>query len=222
MARRPTAFLGGFAAVITLAAAAVMMSIMPVSAHPHVWVTMTSEVIYAPDGSVTGVRHAWTFDDMYSAFATQGIESKTKGAFTREELAPLAAENATSLKEFEFFTFAKLDGKKAEFGDATDYWAEYKDSLLTLHFTLPLQAPAKAHRVDLEVYDPTYFVDFSFAKENPLVLKNAPSNCQLSVKKPSEAEVDAKIKSLGEAFFAQADASNYGANFANKVSVKCR
>ena len=46
-------------------------------AHPHVWVTMTSELLYAPDGSVTGVRHAWTFDDMFSAFATQGLEQKT-------------------------------------------------------------------------------------------------------------------------------------------------
>ncbi len=42
-------------------------------AHPHVWVTMTEEILYAPDGSVTGVRHAWTFDDMFSAYATQGL-----------------------------------------------------------------------------------------------------------------------------------------------------
>ena len=33
-------------------------------AHPHVWVTMTTELVYAPDGSATAVRHAWTFDDM--------------------------------------------------------------------------------------------------------------------------------------------------------------
>ena len=62
-------------------------------AHPHVWVTMTEEILYAPDGTVTGVRHAWTFDDMFSAFATQGIEGKTKGAWTREELEPLARVN---------------------------------------------------------------------------------------------------------------------------------
>ena len=217
MARRLTALLGGFAAMAALVAAASAMNVTPASAHPHVWVTMTSELIYAPDGSITGIRHAWTFDDMYSAFATQGIESKTKGVFTREELAPLAAENANSLKEFDFFTFAKLDGKKAAFADATDYWAEYKDSLLTLYFTLPLKTPAKAHKVDLEVYDPTYFVDFSFAKQNPLVLTGAPPSCQLALKKPKEAE----IQNLGEAFFAQADSSDYGAMFANKVSVKC-
>ena len=58
-------------------------------AHPHVWITATSEVIYAPDGSITGVRHAWTFDDMFSTYALQGIETKTKGVYSREELAPL-------------------------------------------------------------------------------------------------------------------------------------
>ena len=43
--------------------------------------------IVRPDGSVTGVRHAWTFDDMFSVFALQGLDSKKKGEYTREELA---------------------------------------------------------------------------------------------------------------------------------------
>jgi ABC-type uncharacterized transport system substrate-binding protein len=220
MASRLTASLRGLIVAVSLAAAAAM-SPTPAAAHPHVWVTMTSEVVYGPDGSVTGIRHAWTFDDMYSAFATQGLEGKTKGVFTREELAPLATENVASLKEFEFFTFAKLDGKKSAFAEPTDYWAEYKDTVLTLHFTLPLKTPAKARNIDLEIYDPTYFVDFSFAKDNPLALKDAPPKCQVALKKPNEAEVNAKAQNLGEAFFAQADSSNYGAMFANKASVKC-
>ena len=87
------------------------------SAHPHVWVTMKSELVYAPDGTVTGVRHAWTFDDMFSVFATQGIDSKKKGEYTREELAPLAEVNVTSLKEYDFFTHATANGKKLEFNE---------------------------------------------------------------------------------------------------------
>ena len=81
-------------------------------AHPHVWVTMTEELLYAPDGSVTGVRHAWTFDDMFSTFATQGIAQKTKGEFTREELGPLAKVNVESLKDYAYFTYARIDGKR--------------------------------------------------------------------------------------------------------------
>ena len=63
------------------------------SAHPHVWVTVKSAVVYGPDGSVIGIRHAWAFDDMYSTFATQGLEQKKKGEFSREELQPLAQVN---------------------------------------------------------------------------------------------------------------------------------
>ncbi|MEZ5786682.1 MAG: DUF1007 family protein [Xanthobacteraceae bacterium] len=193
----------------------------PASAHPHVWVTMKSELVYAPDGSVTGIRQAWSFDDMYSTYATQGLESKQPGTFTREELAPLATENVTALKEFEYFTFAKTDGRKVAFADPVDYWAEYKDSVLTLYFTLPVKTPAKARAVELEIYDPTYFVDFGFAATDPLILKNAPANCELSVKKPNNEEANARLQSLGEAAFASGDNSNYGAMFANKVSVKC-
>src|SRR5947208_1492740 len=87
------------------------------SAHPHVWVTVKSELDYAPDGSVTGVRHAWTLDEMFSVFATQGIEAKKKGQFTREELAPLADVNVGSLKEYVFFTYAKANGKPVTFAE---------------------------------------------------------------------------------------------------------
>ena len=152
-------------------------------AHPHVWVTMKSEVVYAPDGSVVGVQHAWTFDDMFSAFATQGLESKKKGEFTREELKPLAEVNVTSLKEFDFFTVARADGKKQVFVEPKDYWLEYKDNVLTLNFMLPLKTPVKAKTLQLDIYDPTYFVDFTFDEKDAVVLKGAPANCKLADRK---------------------------------------
>ena len=190
-------------------------------AHPHVWVTMTSELVYAPDGSVTGVRHAWAFDDMFSTFATQGIESKQKGVFTREELAPLAQVNVDSLKDFDYFTYAKANGKKAPFEGPTDYWLEYKDSVLVLHFTLPFKAPVKAQRLDVEVYDPTYFVDFELAEKDPVKLVNAPSQCKLTVVQPTDANASPNAP-VNEQFFNSLDASaKYGAQFANKISVKC-
>ena len=190
-------------------------------AHPHVWVTMTSELVYAADGSVTGVRHAWTFDDMFSAFATQDLKGAKKGVFNREELAPLAEVNVSSLKEFDYFTFAKVDGKKTTFVDPKDYYLDYKDSVLTLHFVLPFAAPVKAKALELEIYDPSFFVDFSFQEKDAVKLVGAPAQCALAVKKPTEADVNAQVNKLGEAFFSQADSSNYGAMFANKISVKC-
>ena len=190
-------------------------------AHPHVWVTMTSELVYAPDGSVTGVRHAWAFDDMFSAFATQGIETKQKGVFTREDLAPLAQVNVDSLKDFDYFTYAKANGKKAEFNGPTDYWLDYQNEVLILHFTLPFKAPVKAQRLDVEVYDPTYFVDFTMAEKEPIKLVNAPGECKLTVVRPADTTVSSNAP-INEQFFNSLDAaSNFGAQFANKILVAC-
>lgn len=188
-------------------------------AHPHVWITARSEVVYGADGAMTGVRHAWTFDDMFSTYALQGIAAKTKGAYTREELAPLAQTNVESLKEFGFFTFAKADGRKTKFNEPTDYYLEYKDSALTLHFVLPLKAPVASKQLALEVFDPSYFIDFKFEDKDPIKLVGAPASCQMQFQRPNDETANAQR--LNEQNFMNGDNSNYGAMFANKIMVNC-
>jgi ABC-type uncharacterized transport system substrate-binding protein len=188
-------------------------------AHPHVWITAASELIYAPDGSITGVRHAWTFDDMFSTYALQGIETKTKGVYSREELAPLAQTNVESLKEYAYFTFTKADGQKEKFQEPVDYFLEYKDGALTLHFTLPMKTPAKAKELALEVFDPTYFIDFTFADKDPITLVGAPAACHLQIQRPNDGSASAQ--KLNEQNFMNGDNSNYGAMYANKITVGC-
>jgi ABC-type uncharacterized transport system substrate-binding protein len=189
-------------------------------AHPHVWITASSQVIYAPDGSMTGVRHAWTFDDMFSTYALQGIETKVKGVYSREELAPLAQTNVESLKEFAFFTFARADGKKEKFQEPVDYFLEHRDGALTLHFTLPLKTPVKPKALALEVFDPAYFIDFKFDDKDPIKLVGAPAACQMKFQRPNDGTAAAGQK-LNEDNFASGDNSNYGAMFANKITVQC-
>jgi len=188
-------------------------------AHPHVWINASSELIYAPDGSITGVRHAWTFDDMFSTYALQGIESKTKGVYSREELAALAQTNVESLHEFGFFTFAKADGKKQKFEEPVDYYLEYSDTMLTLHFTLPLKTPVKSKQLTLDVFDPTFFIDFTFTDKDPVRLVGAPAACAMQFQRPNDGAATAR--KLGEQTFAGGENSNYGAMFANKITVEC-
>jgi ABC-type uncharacterized transport system substrate-binding protein len=208
-----------FLARALVAAAAMAIWISPTAAHPHVWVTAASELLYEPDGSVTGIRHAWTFDDMFSAYALQGIASKKKGVYSRQELAPLAQTNVQSLKEYGFFTFAKVDGKKQQFLDPTDYFLDYQNSTLVLHFTLPFKTPIKTKQFAVEIFDPTYFVDFALQQQNPIRLVGAPASCTMAIERPSDGTAGAK--KLGEAAFLNGSNSNYGAMFANKVTVDC-
>lgn len=207
-----------------LIAAFACLAATAAQAHPHVWVTMKSEVVYGADGAATGIRHAWTFDDMFSTYATQGLDAKEKGKFTREELSSLAQVNIESLKDFDYFTKLRLNGKNAELSPpAPGYYLEFANGTLTLHFTLPFKTPAKAQSLDIEVYDGLYFVDFSFAEKEPVGLVGAPADCKLAVARPGEGGASKPSAQPGEAFFNNpgGGAANYGAQFANKISVKC-
>jgi ABC-type uncharacterized transport system substrate-binding protein len=149
----------------------------------------------------------------------QGIESKQKGVYTHEELAPLAQTNVESLKEFGFFTFAKADGKKQKFEEPVDYFLEYKDGLLVLHFTLPLKTPVKPKELALEVFDPSFFVDFKLADKDPVRLVGAPATCKFDFQRPNDGAASAQ--GIDEQTFTDGPNSNFGAMFANKIRVAC-
>lgn len=201
------------AALASLAAAG------PALAHPHVWVTVRSELLYSEDGSIAAVRHKWTFDDMFSVFATQGLKKDDKGNVAADELASLAEVNVTSLKEFDFFSQAKINGRKSQFDPPKDYHLVQEKDALTLHFTLPLKSPQKMRKLSLDIYDPAYFVAFTLAEKEPVAMVGAPAGCEVTIARPDEG---ASQQRLSEAFFNSPDsAANYGAQFANKIAVTC-
>ena len=135
-------------------------------------------------------------------------------------MAPLAQTNVELLKEYGFFTFAKADGKKQKFQEPVDYYLEYKDTALTLHFTLPVRTPVKAKQLVLEVFDPAFFIDFKFADKDPVQLVGAPANCKMAFQRPNDGSASAQ-KLDEQTFMNGGDNSNYGAMFANKITVDC-
>jgi ABC-type uncharacterized transport system substrate-binding protein len=192
------------------------------SAHPHVWVTLKSDLVFAPDGKVTAVRHAWTFDEMFSVFAAQGLDKDNDGKLSREELKELAEVNVTSLEEFNYFSVGKSGGKEVAFAKPVDYWLEAdKDNVLTLHFTLPLKAAAASADFTVEVFDPTFFVDLSFPEDAKVELVGGPAGCKADALRPQGVET-ASTK-LSESFFENLTAaSKYGSQFANRIVLRCK
>lgn len=202
--------------------AAALVAATAATAHPHVIVKVKSELVFAADGTVSAVRHAWTFDDMFSAFATQGLDKNKDGKFSREELAELAEVNVTSLKEFNYFSVAKSGGGDIEFAEPTDYWLEAdKDAVLTLYFTLPIKSKTARAGLTVDVFDPTWFVDISLADEAPLKLVGAPAGCAVEAKKPTPPAVGSG--NLSESFFNSLTASSqFGSQFASRIVLTCK
>ena len=193
------------------------------SAHPHVWIAVETEVLTGPGQEITGFRHKWTFDEMYSEFAVNGLDTNGDGVYSVEELRPLGQTNVEALKDFEYFTFAFLGKEKLPLKEpAPGYRLEYKNKLLTLYFTLPLAAPVpreKFKEFSFVVYDPSMYVSLTLDKtragENRLgeiAAVQHPVGSRPSAK-------DANAAQLGENID---PASNLGLQFAERVTIDCK
>jgi ABC-type uncharacterized transport system substrate-binding protein len=92
--------------------------------------------------------------------------------------------------------------------------------VLTLHFTLPFKTPVKAKALDVEVYDPEFFIDFGFAEKDPVRLVSPPPQCTASVQKPHDDNFSAALR-LDKSFMTSEANAGMGSNFANRISVTC-
>jgi ABC-type uncharacterized transport system substrate-binding protein len=209
---------------LALAAAGSIGLAQAADAHPHVWATVHSEILLGANHQIIGIRHSWTFDEFYTAMAVEGLDTNKDGIYSKEELQPLAKVNVESLKDFDYFTEGEED-KMLPLKPPVDYWIDYDKNVLTLHFTLPLDKPVDTHGkpVQVDVYDPSFFVAFGFATEKPVTLAGADSKgCTAEITLP-DPETAADTKALTESFFSQLGPnSNFGSQFAQTATVKCK
>jgi ABC-type uncharacterized transport system substrate-binding protein len=194
----------------------------PVRAHPHVWTTVETEIQMGPNNEILGFKHKWTFDELYSQFAIDGLDTNKDGIYSEEELKPLAQANIESLKEFEYFTFPFLGTVKLALKDPTDSRLEYRNKMLTLTFVLPLAEPLPAAKIKdftFSVYDPGMYVAMSFEKGTGVTVSaNAKTRCTPSVGNRPQAK-EGTLAKLGESID---PSSNVGSQFAERVSIKCK
>lgn len=218
------------ARITTLIAAAPVLAALlaagPALAHPHVFIDAKANLVFDASGRIVAVRNVWRFDDAYSAFASQGLDADGDGTLTVEELAPLAEVNVESMKDFAYFTFLAAGDRDIDFGAPTEYWLQSDDGFLTLYFTIPTAAPVEIRSLParLEVYDPTYYVAFSFVEDEPVTLESAPADCTLTVERPQELD-PAVAATLAEIPADQRDIpdelSLFTRDLTNAATVRC-
>ena len=205
-------------------AAGLASSAEPALAHPHVWVTATATVLY-DHNKITGLQQAWTFDEFYTQMAIEGLDTNGDGKYDRQELSGLAQVNIDGLKEFNYFTVAKLGNDELKFKPPINYWLEYSDKkILTLYFTLPLEnpVPADATGFAFSVSDPSYFIAFDLAKDKPIKFgPGAPAGCAATIHDPAEEDDD--TQKLNQAFSNALGNANGASGFGmvKSVAIHC-
>lgn len=202
-------------------ALALAAATLPARAHPHVFVTTTATVVIE-NGAITALDHVWTFDEFYTAMAIEGLDTNKDGKYSREELAELAKTNMEGLKEFQYFTYPKLEKSDLKVADPASYHLEHKDGILSLHFRLPLEKPVltEAKGFNFTVADPSFFIAFELAKSDPVKLSaNAPKGCKVGLVESTQDNPD--TKRLNDAFAGQPGLAPSFLGGAKSVAVDC-
>lgn len=192
-------------------------------AHPHVWVTARAEILFAPDGKVTGLRHSWTFDEAYTAFVTQGLDTNKDGMLTADELQGLAEENTSGLAEFNYFTSVKVNGKRQAFDPPREPRMAMAGKQLVMTYLLPLKGPVTASgALALEIDDPSFFVYFTLADgEAALRLTGAPRGCATTVAKAKALDAATQQMMQDEGVFQTPAGANVGLQYSNTAIIAC-
>jgi ABC-type uncharacterized transport system substrate-binding protein len=185
-----------------LAASVLVGQMTEVVAHPHMWVSVETTVLYNR-GVFTGLQEKWTFDEFYTAYAIEGLDKNHDGIYDREELSELAKVNIEAMKEVGYFTYPALGGKEVKLKAAQDYWLEHKNGALSLYFTVLFDQPILVEAEDFAfaVTDPTFFIAFEPAKTDPVKFgKGAPKSCRARIGNSGDGSDNAQrlAKAFGE------------------------
>jgi ABC-type uncharacterized transport system substrate-binding protein len=122
---------------------------------------------------LAGVHVQLVFDEMYSSTVILDFDRNGNGRFDPAEVAALQKDIFIPLREFDFFTHIKIDGKVFKVAYVTGFVPEIRDSTVTCRFFVPCHVPAGGsfREVKLSLYDQSYYHSVSLER-NPVTYEN--------------------------------------------------
>jgi len=180
---------------LALAAAATLGLIGAAQAHPHIFIDAKATIVFNDAGELTEIRNAWTFDEAFSVWQIQGLDTNNDGITSSEEMQELADENIKGLAEYNFYTSAGETASSLPFASMDDAKFVFADNRSTLSFGIEPQVPYRIkHKLEIAVADPEYYVAITFHSPADITLENAPAGCAVHLEPPRELSPDLQAR----------------------------
>lgn len=207
-----------------LAACAVVMAAasLPAGAHPHAWIDVEVQVRFDSSARVQGLRMTWLFDEMYSAYITQGLVFSGAGRADSGQTARILQVIMKNLARFHYMTRVEAGTKAVKFGAPDEAAIDFKGRRLQLTFTLPLAPPLPPSEtpVSYSVYDPSYYIEMLHAENQEAIrLVNAPADCRYTLIPPRPDP--ARVEQAAALDRSQSGGDGLGEFFAERVTIRC-
>ncbi len=210
-------------AALSLAALSLALVLQPATpgAHPHSWIDLDTRLVFNDAGRLEAVELHWLFDEFYTAFIAE--EFTTADQAPSAFLEDVAAENLANLEEYGYFTDLRQDGTRLPLGEVRRFATGLDGERLWLEFEVALAEPADpTHgRIDLAVYDPTYYIEVLYHPgRSPTLDGIDDSSCTVFVMPPTPTP-----EQIAQAFaldLNQTGENGLGRFFAEIAQIDCR
>jgi ABC-type uncharacterized transport system substrate-binding protein len=141
-------------------AAAVCFWFMAITswAHPHVFINSTVEVVFDRKG-LAGFRMRWLFDEIFSSMMRLDFDANHSGCFEDLEVKKIKQSAFASLRDLNYFTHVRINGKPFQVRYVTDFSADLNKGRLIYSFFVPCHVTAIStfKEIRLAVYDQSYY-----------------------------------------------------------------
>jgi ABC-type uncharacterized transport system substrate-binding protein len=160
----------------------------PASAHPHVWINDVTTFLFE-DRQLTGIRHLWEFDEIFSSYVIDEQDVDRNGELNRAEIDSIQANAFSNLRDYGYFTHVRIDGEELPLTEVADFTARIADGVLVYEFTLPLAKPIDpaTSGFAVGVFDPEYYVEVLLDEDDPVRFDGLPSGaCTYAVREDED------------------------------------
>jgi len=127
-------------------------------AHPHVFIENKLTFIFDENG-LKGIKQEWCMDEFFSNSILIETNKNGDNHLNKKEIEAVKSFAFESLKNYQFFTHIKINGKKFEINSAKDFFAEIKKDKLIYHFFIDCPVTINKKEVDLlvSIFDKSYY-----------------------------------------------------------------
>jgi ABC-type uncharacterized transport system substrate-binding protein len=143
---------------------------------------MSTSLTFNGEARISSIVVDWLFDDFYTAFVVEDINRA--GESIDQALTSLAEENLRSLKEYQYFTDVRVDGKRQHVEYTGHFQTEIRQGRLWLRFVITFHEPVdpRQHNITYAVYDPTYYIEILHLEGDVVTLNGEkPGGCFASI-----------------------------------------
>ena len=138
------------------------------NAHPHLFIE-SRVVIHIDNKGIAGIENIWIFDEMFSVAIIEEQDKNKDGYFDATEIKTIRKEAFQNLKDYDYFTHIRIDGKSFKVEDVKNFVPTIKNKKLVYTFLVPCQVEAvkQDKKIEISIFDTSYYTGITIVDDKP-------------------------------------------------------